>query len=149
MANHGDDIKNVMNDIKNEAKSAYDDIKEETQEVVEEARAAVKGEKLDSSDTVGGAGYRESGSASNGMAIASLVLGILSMVCAFFGYSAILGLIFGIVGVVLGAKARKVSQTGLATGGFVCSLIGLIFCAIGLVCAVACASAVLGASRLA
>ena len=66
---------------------------------------------------------------------------ILSLICACFGYSSIAGLIFGIIGIVLGAKARKVSQTGLATAGFVCSLIGLILCAIGLVCVIACASA--------
>ena len=127
MADYGDDIKNIVNDIK-----------EETKEVIAEAQSAVTGEKLDSADTVGGAGYRDTGKTSNGLAIASLVLGILSLVCAFFGYSAILGLIFGIIGVVLGTKARKVAQTGLATGGFVCSLIGLIFCAVGLVCALVC-----------
>ncbi|MBO4563653.1 MAG: hypothetical protein J5772_08590 [Clostridia bacterium] len=83
------------------------------------------------------------------MAVASLVLGILSLVCAFFGYSSIAGLIFGIIGVALGANARKQAQTGLATGGFVCSIIGLILCAIGLVCAIACASAVGGLFRAA
>ena len=138
MADNRDEIRDTIEDIKEEAKSTYYDIREETQEVVQEARAAVTGTKLDSANEVGGAGYRAANNTSNGSAIASLVLGILSLICAFFGYSAILGLIFGIIGVALGAKARKAAQTGMATGGFVCSLIGLVFCAIGLVCVVAC-----------
>ena len=89
---------------------------------------------------MGGAGYRADNKTSSGAATASLVLGILSLICVFFGHGAILGLVFGIVGVVLGAKARKESQTGTATAGFVCSLIGLIICAIGLVCVIACVS---------
>lgn len=138
MSDYGDEIRGTIQDISEEAKSTYNEVREEAQEVVQEARAAVTGQKLDSSDTVGAAGYREAPSTGNGAAIASLVLGILSLICAFFGYSAIAGLIFGIIGVILGAKARKAAQTGLATGGFVCSLIGLIFCAIGLVCVIAC-----------
>ena len=137
-----------MENLKEEAKEAYKEIREEAQEVVQEAKATATGEKLDSAGTVGGAGYRADNNTSNGGAVASLVLGILSLVCAFFGYGAVLGLLFGIIGTVLGAKARKVSQTGIATGGFVCSLIGLIFSAVGLVCAVACVGAlgVLGSS---
>jgi len=138
MADHGDEVRGIIDDVKSEAQSTFSDIREEAHEVAQEARAAVTGETLGSSNTVGGAGYRAANNTSNGGAVASLVLGILSLICAFFGYSAIVGLIFGIIGVALGAKARKVSQTGLATGGFVCSLIGLIFCAIGLVCALVC-----------
>ena len=131
----------MADNIRDEARGAFQDVREEAQEVVQEARATVKGEKLGSAGTVGGAGYRADNTTSNGSAVASLVLGILSLICAFFGYGAILGLIFGIIGTVLGAKARKTSQTGLATGGFVCSLIGLIFSAVGLVCAIACVGA--------
>lgn len=141
MADQNDQFKKVMDDIKSEAKETMQTVHEEAQEVVQEARATVTGQRLDSANTVGGAGYRADNNASNGTAVASLVLGILSILCAFFGYSSILGLILGIVGVSLGAKARKISQTGIATGGFVCSLIGLIFCAVGLVCAVACVGA--------
>jgi|GEM_PF-923902 len=139
-------VQNInVDEIKADVKETVQDVKEETQEVVQEAKAAVKGEKLDTADTVGGAGYREESSGGNGYAIASLVLGILSIVFALFGKKIIvdiLALVMGIVGVVLGAKARKESQTGLATAGFVCSLIGLILSAIGFVCILACASAV-------
>ena len=130
--------------IKSEAKETYEDIRGEAKEVVQEVKAAVKGEELESANIVGGAGYRTDSKASSGAATASLVLGILSLLCAFFGYGAILGLVFGIIGTSLGAKARKIAQTGLATAGFVCSLIGLILSAVGLVCAIACVG-VLGA----
>ena len=43
----------------------------------------------------------------NGMAVASLVLGIVSAVCIFFGYFAFIGIITGIVGLVLGVMAKK------------------------------------------
>ena len=67
-------------------------------------------------------------------AIASLALGILSIILAFV-YTPI-GLILGIVGIVLGAKARKEAPSGMATGGFVCSIIGTVICAALLVCVV-------------
>ena len=129
----------VKDEVKQEAKEIITDVREEAIEVAQEAKAFAKGETLESANTVGGAGYREAESPKgNGAAIASLVLGILSLVCAFFGYGAIVGLIFGIVGTVLGAKARKEAQTGIATGGFVCSIIGTVLSAAMLVCAIVC-----------
>ncbi len=130
-----------MEEIKNEVSSAVNEVKEEAQEVVQEVKAAAKGETLATANTEGGAGYRADNKTSNGGAVASLVLGILSLISAFFGYGAIIGLILGIIGTVLGAKARKVSQTGIATGGFVCSLIGLIVSGVMLVCTIACVGA--------
>ncbi len=130
-----------MADYKDDLKEATEDVKEEAKEVFEEAKAAFTGQKLDTSNVEGGAGYRADNSTSSGAAVASLVLGIISIISSFFGYSAILGLILGIIGTVLGAKARKEAQTGMATGGFVCSIIGLIFSALGFVCAIACAGA--------
>ena len=80
--------------------------------------------------------------AGSNKATISLVLGILSLICVWFGYSAIVGLVLGIVGTYFGAKARKEAQTGIATAGFVCSLIGVILCALGLLCIVACAGTI-------
>ncbi|HKM35436.1 MAG TPA: DUF4190 domain-containing protein [Lachnospiraceae bacterium] len=74
----------------------------------------------------------------NGKAIASLVLGILSLVCIFFGYGALLGIVFGIVGLVLGINANKEGKTGMATAGIVMSAIGLGLCAITFIACVAC-----------
>ncbi len=75
----------------------------------------------------------ENGNKNNGKAIASLVLGIASIVLTFFVWW--LGIICGIVGIVLGAKARKETPSGLATGGFVCSIVGLVLSCVTLVCA--------------
>jgi len=64
------------------------------------------------------------------MGAASLVLGILSLVIAVFGGSfgiSWIGTIFAIIGIILGAKAKKIpEQAGLGKGGFICSIIGLI-----------------------
>lgn len=62
------------------------------------------------------------------MAVASLVLGIIALVFTLFGTWAWLGLILGIVGIILGAQAKKTQPSGIATAGFVCSLIAVILC---------------------
>ena len=63
---------------------------------------------------------------SNGMAIASLVLGILSLVLCCFSLIAI---ILGVIGLVLGLKAKKDNPSGLATAGVVLSIIGVALAA--------------------
>lgn len=78
-----------------------------------------------------------------GKAIASLVLGILSIVCWFFAVSSIVSIIFGIIGLILSSSAKKDGyQGGIKTGGFVTSLIGLIGGAIIFVACVACVGCV-------
>lgn len=62
-----------------------------------------------------------------GLAIASLVLGIIALVCCFVGEGAIVSVVLGIVGIVLASKSKKEGFTsGVRTAGFVCSLIGLV-----------------------
>ena len=62
-----------------------------------------------------------------GAATASLVLGIISVVLWFFGYSALVSVILGIVGLILAGNAKKAGfNGGIRTAGFVLSLIGLI-----------------------
>ena len=74
-----------------------------------------------------------------GAATASLVCGIVAVVCSFFGYTSIIALILGIVGLVQASKSKKEGFSGgLRTAGFVLSLIGLIFGAIVLVPLFAC-----------
>lgn len=70
------------------------------------------------------------------MAVAALVLGIVSIVFSFIGLG-IVGLIPGIVGVVLGIIAKKKAPSGMATAGLVCSIIGV---AITLLMLLACAA---------
>lgn len=74
----------------------------------------------------------------NGKAIASLVLGIIAVVCVFFGYGALVGIILGIIGLVLGINAKKTAPSGMATAGIVLSIIAIAVCAIGFLACVAC-----------
>lgn len=99
-------------------------------------------------------GSGESGSSygepkkNNGKAIASLVLGIIAIVTIFTGYGAIIGLIMGVVGIVLGVNAKKeIDATGeegkgMATAGLVCSIIGTVIAGVGLLCVLCVAGAV-------
>ncbi|HIT57025.1 MAG TPA: hypothetical protein IAA94_03600 [Candidatus Galloscillospira stercoripullorum] len=74
-----------------------------------------------------------------GAATGSLVCGIISVVLWFFGYSALLSVILGIVGLVLASKAKKEGFVGgMQTAGFVLSIIGLIGGALVFVACVAC-----------
>ena len=77
-----------------------------------------------------------------GAASASLVLGIISVVLWCFGYSALVSVILGIVGLILAGNAKKAGfNGGIRTAGFVLSLIGLIGGAIFFVACVACVGA--------
>ena len=80
------------------------------------------------------------------MAVASLVLGICSLVFPFIGLGW-LSCISGIVGVILGALSRKKAEKrGLATAGMVMSIIAV---ALGLLMWIACASCIGGLASLA
>lgn len=68
-----------------------------------------------------------------GEATTSMILGIASLVCWFFGYTVIGSVILGIIGLVYASKAKKAgNQSGTRTAGFACSLIGLIGGCLGL-----------------
>lgn len=76
-----------------------------------------------------------------GAATASLVLGIISVVCWFFGYSALISVIVGVIGLILAGNAKKAGFVGgVRTAGFVLSLIGTIGGALVFVACVACTS---------
>ncbi|MDF2543984.1 MAG: putative rane protein [Herbinix sp.] len=78
----------------------------------------------------------------NGKAIASLVLGIVSLVFIFFGYGALLGLAMAIVGLVLGIQAKKENpNNGQAKAGVILCIIGLGLCALSFLACVACVGA--------
>ena len=78
-----------------------------------------------------------------GAATASMVLGIISVVLWFFGYSALVSVILGIVGLILAGNAKKAGFVGgIQTAGFVLSLIGLIGGAIFFVACIACVGAI-------
>lgn len=65
------------------------------------------------------------------MATASLVLGILSLMCTIAPPGLqLLGIILAIIGIVLSNKNTDPTRISLAKGGKVCSILGLIFCII-------------------
>lgn len=73
------------------------------------------------------------------MAVASLVLGICSLVFPFIGLGW-LSVIIGIIGTILGALGRKKSKKqGMATAGMVMSIISV---ALGILMWIACAACV-------
>ena len=85
-----------------------------------------------------------------GQAIASMVLGIISVVLWFFGYGSLISIILGIVGLVLAGNSKKAGfEGGMRTAGFVLSLIGLIGGALFFVACVACAGILASAGALA
>lgn len=71
------------------------------------------------------------------MGVASLVLGIIAIVCSIFlGGFNFVGSIVGVVGIILGALGRKdPEKKGIATAGLVCSIIGFI---LGIILTIAC-----------
>lgn len=80
-------------------------------------------------------------SRTNGMAIAGLVLGIVSIVFNFI--YALVALIAGVAGIIVSVKAMKSSSgKGMAIAGLVCSIIGLVIC----LAAIACVCALVGAT---
>ena len=84
-----------------------------------------------------------------GAATGSLVCGIIAVVCWFFGYTTIISLILGIIGLVMASKAKREGFTGgMRTAGSVLSLIGVIVGAIVLVACVALAGVLVGAGML-
>ena len=75
------------------------------------------------------------------MGVASLVLGIISILIGLFtsGLFGWVGAILAILGIILGAMGRKdPDKKGLATAGLVCSIIGLVICLITYIACAAC-----------
>lgn len=89
----------------------------------------------------------------NGLAVGSLILGIFSIVMGCFGWTfvwgTLIGVVTGIVGIVLGVMAKKREPSGMATGGLVTSIIGLVLCGILFIACAACAGALAAAGAMA
>lgn len=66
----------------------------------------------------------QQGEATPGMAIGSLVLGIISILfCCCSGG----GILFSIPGIIMGLSANKKVKTGVGTAGIICSIVGTVF----------------------
>lgn len=80
------------------------------------------------------------------MGVASLVLGIVSIVFAILGLGIPVGVIAGLVGVILGAVGKgNPASAGMAKAGLVCSIIGTI---LSLLVFIACASCLASAGLM-
>lgn len=76
----------------------------------------------------------------NNMAVAGLVLGILSVVFSFVYVW--IGLILGVIGIVLSVKGRKIqAKKGMATAGLVLSIVGTSLSGVFVACALCVAGA--------
>ncbi|MBU4541940.1 hypothetical protein [uncultured Acetobacterium sp.] len=80
----------------------------------------------------------------NNKAIASLVLGIVSLVSIWFSYFTIIGIICAVIGLIFAIQIRKAGEmegfkpNSMATAGLVLNIIGLALCALVLIACVAC-----------
>ena len=82
---------------------------------------------------------------SNGMGVAALICGILSLCTGWAGY--FVGLVLGILAIVFSAKSKQaVGNNGLATGGLVCGIIGLVYSIPVTICTLACSAALCAAA---
>ncbi len=80
------------------------------------------------------------------MGIASLVLGIFSILFAFTGPVGFVGIILGTIGIILGVMARKKDPAdNVATGGLITSIVG---CAIALLFYMACLACIAGSKKV-
>ena len=81
----------------------------------------------------------------HGKAAASIIVGIIGVICWFFGYSSLLSIILGVVGVVLASKAKKEGNTeGMRTGGLILSIVSLVGGIIAFIVTVVVVGAVIG-----
>ncbi|QNK39652.1 hypothetical protein [Caproicibacter fermentans] len=67
-----------------------------------------------------------------GKAAASLVFGVIAIICAFLGLGAFLGVILGLIGFILGRKAQKESPSVLARAGIMITILAIVICGIGI-----------------
>ncbi len=86
-----------------------------------------------------------------GMSVAGLILGIASIVLAWWYMINIVALVAGVVGVILAAKGKKAAvaagaPTGLGTAGLVLSIIGTVIAGIGFLTCTVCVCAAAGAA---
>lgn len=84
---------------------------------------------------------------SNGMAVAALICGILGIIGSFIPVVMYFTAVLAVLGIIFGVKGKKIAGEcntgmGLATAGLVMGIIGTVFAASGILCALACAGAV-------
>ena len=87
--------------------------------------------------------YDPNGQPPKGMAVGSMVCAIVGLVFVWFGYSAIVTLILGVVAAVLSVQyKKKYGNNGMATAGMVMGIICIVLGGIVFVSCVACTGCV-------
>ncbi len=75
----------------------------------------------------------------NNMGIASLVCGILSLFTGWVGY--FVAIVLGVLAIVFSSKSKEaIGPNGLATGGLVTGIIGLVYSIPVTICYFACSA---------
>ena len=74
----------------------------------------------------GAQGAAASGNARSNMAVASLVLGIISIPAFFLIIPAVLAIVFGVIAITQARRAQASGGMGLAISGIVCGAVGLL-----------------------
>lgn len=75
------------------------------------------------------------------MGVASLVLGIISIIIGLFSGGGLgwLGAVAGIIGIILGVQGKKKAEyQGVSSAGLICSIIGTALCMLMYVACIAC-----------
>ncbi len=92
-------------------------------------------------------GEPQKNNGNNGMAIASMVVGIVAILAAC--WKPIIGLVAGIVAIVLGVMHKKRNgKNGMATAGFVCGIVAVVLSVIIFVLALIGLAVIGGAAAL-
>ena len=131
-----DDFKEKMDEFQDKVEDVVADAEERTEDIVQDAEARMG---IDPAPQSSG----------QGLATASLVCGIVGIVCWFFGWSSIASIILGIVGLVLASKSKMAGcNDPKRTAGFILSIIALVGGAIFFVACVACVACVGAAAAL-
>jgi len=79
------------------------------------------------------------------MAVAGLVLGILSLIGGSIPVANAFPMwLFGVIGIILSSIARKREKSGIATAGLVLSIIGTVYAFTLFLACVICAGALVG-----
>ncbi|MBR6153184.1 MAG: DUF4190 domain-containing protein [Treponema sp.] len=77
-----------------------------------------------------------------GLSVASMVLGIIAMVCLLTGWFSFIAVVMGVVGLILGIMGKKKTPNGMATAGIVLSIIALALGALIFVSCIVCMSCI-------
>lgn len=90
--------------------------------------------------------HAQAASQQDGKAIASLILGVVSLAGIVLGHFSFLGIGLAVVGLIFGILSKKESPSSMATAGIITSIISLALCSITFIACFACVGLTMFAS---